>query len=144
MKLRDIRSLVNVEGPPRSVAERLARTCHNVDDVRKLAAKRLPRSVFDYLDGGAEDEVSLRRNRLEFRRLVLRTALGRNRKPRSEHDGAGQADDAAPHPVADRGHPALPLGRRSRRRPCGVGDRHSVRIGAPEHHADGVDHREHP
>src|SRR6476620_7672792 len=66
MKLRDIRSLVNVEEPPRSVAERLARTCHNVDDVRKLAAKRLPRSVFDYLDGGAEDEVSLQRNRSSF------------------------------------------------------------------------------
>ncbi len=66
MKLRDIRSLVNVEGPARSVAERLARTCHSVDDVRTLAAKRLPQSVFDYLEGGAEDEVSLRRNRSSF------------------------------------------------------------------------------
>ena len=66
MKLRDIRSLVNVEGPARSVSERLARTCHSVDDVRKLAAKRLPRSVFDYIEGGAEDEVSLRRNRSSF------------------------------------------------------------------------------
>ena len=66
MKLRDIRSLVNIEGPARSVSERLARTCHSVDDVRKLAAKRLPRSVFDYIEGGAEDEVSLRRNRSSF------------------------------------------------------------------------------
>ena len=66
MKLRDIRSLVNVEGPARSVSERLARTCHSVDDVRRLAAKRLPRSVFDYIEGGAEDEVSLRRNRSSF------------------------------------------------------------------------------
>jgi L-lactate dehydrogenase (cytochrome) len=66
MKLRDIRSLINVEGPARSVSDRLARTCHSVDDVRKLAAKRLPRSVFDYIEGGAEDEVSLRRNRSSF------------------------------------------------------------------------------
>jgi L-lactate dehydrogenase (cytochrome) len=66
MKLRDIRSLVNVEGPARSVADKLCRTCHSVDDARKLAAKRLPRSVFDYIEGGAEDEVSLRRNRSSF------------------------------------------------------------------------------
>ena len=66
MKLRDIRSLANVEGPPRSAADRLDRTCHSVNDVRKLAAKRLPRSVFDYIEGGAEDEASLRRNRSSF------------------------------------------------------------------------------
>ena len=66
MKLRDIRSLVNVEAPARSVADKLARTCHSVDDARTLAAKRLPQSVFDYIEGGAEDEVSLRRNRSSF------------------------------------------------------------------------------
>ncbi len=66
MKLRDIRSLVNIEAPARSVADKLTRTCHCVDDARKLAAKRLPRSVFDYIEGGAEDEVSLRRNRSSF------------------------------------------------------------------------------
>ena len=32
MKLRDIRSLANVEGPARSVADKLCRTCHGVDD----------------------------------------------------------------------------------------------------------------
>ena len=66
MKLRDIRTLVNVEPPARSVADKLARTCHCVDDTRQLAAKRLPPSIFDYLEGGAEDEVSLRRNRSSF------------------------------------------------------------------------------
>jgi L-lactate dehydrogenase (cytochrome) len=66
MKLRDIRSLVNVEAPARSVAGKLDRTCHCVDDARKLAAKRLPPGVFDYIEGGAEDEVSLRRNRSSF------------------------------------------------------------------------------
>ena len=66
MKLRDIRSLVNLEAPPRTVADRLTKTCHNVADARRLAAKRLPPSVFDYIEGGAEDEVSLRRNRSCF------------------------------------------------------------------------------
>jgi L-lactate dehydrogenase (cytochrome) len=66
MKLRDIRALVNVERPARTAADKFARTCHSVDDVRKLAAKALPPSVFDYIEGGAEDEVSLRRNRSSF------------------------------------------------------------------------------
>ena len=62
MRLRDIRTLATIEGPTRSVAERLDRRCHNVEDMRKLAARRLPRSIFDYIEGGSEDEVSLRRN----------------------------------------------------------------------------------
>jgi L-lactate dehydrogenase (cytochrome) len=32
----------------------------NIADLRRLAAKRLPRMVFDYIDGGADDEVTLR------------------------------------------------------------------------------------
>jgi (S)-mandelate dehydrogenase len=34
----------------------------SVDDYRRLARRRLPRMVFDYLDGGAESERGLRRN----------------------------------------------------------------------------------
>lgn len=66
MKLRDIRSLVNVEGPARSVSQRLARRCHSIEDVRKMAAARLPLSIFDYIEGGGEDEASVRRNRSSF------------------------------------------------------------------------------
>ena len=49
----------------------------NVEGYRKLAQKRLPKMIFDYLEGGADDEKGLQRNlkafdRLEFlpRRLV--------------------------------------------------------------------------
>jgi L-lactate dehydrogenase (cytochrome) len=66
MKIRDIRSLAAVQGPARSVSERLSRRCYSVEDMRKLAAKRLPGSVFDYIEGGGEDEVSLRRNQSSF------------------------------------------------------------------------------
>ena len=31
----------------------------NIDDLRRLAERRLPRAVFDYIDGGAEAEVTL-------------------------------------------------------------------------------------
>lgn len=34
--------------------------CRNIADFRAAARRRLPRPIFDYLDGGAEDEVSLR------------------------------------------------------------------------------------
>jgi L-lactate dehydrogenase (cytochrome) len=36
--------------------------CHNVDDFRVLAQKRLPKPVFDYIDGAADDEATRRRN----------------------------------------------------------------------------------
>ncbi|MCM3920832.1 alpha-hydroxy-acid oxidizing protein [Frankia sp. AiPs1] len=44
----------------------------NVEDVRRLARRRLPRVVFDALAGGAGDEVSLRRNRTAFDRIEFR------------------------------------------------------------------------
>ena len=36
--------------------------CHNVDDFRRLARRRLPGPVFHYIDGAADDEVTRRRN----------------------------------------------------------------------------------
>jgi L-lactate dehydrogenase (cytochrome) len=53
------------------------RTAITVDDMRTVARRRLPRGVFDYIDGGAEDERTLANNsaafgRLEFRPNVLR------------------------------------------------------------------------
>ncbi|WP_321886488.1 alpha-hydroxy-acid oxidizing protein [Paraburkholderia bannensis] len=41
----------------------------NVEDYRTLAKKRLPRMVFDYLEGGAEDEHGLRHNRQVFENI---------------------------------------------------------------------------
>jgi L-lactate dehydrogenase (cytochrome) len=39
---------------------------NNVADLRLMARRRLPRPIFDYIDGGADDEVSLRRNASAF------------------------------------------------------------------------------
>ncbi|MGH9161539.1 MAG: alpha-hydroxy acid oxidase [Vicinamibacteraceae bacterium] len=44
----------------------------NIDDLRTLAKRRLPRVVFDYIDGGAEDEVTLRENRRAFELVTFR------------------------------------------------------------------------
>jgi isopentenyl diphosphate isomerase/L-lactate dehydrogenase-like FMN-dependent dehydrogenase len=44
----------------------------NIQDFRKMAQRRLPKVVFDYLDGGAEDEVTLRANEQVFGELTFR------------------------------------------------------------------------
>ena len=45
--------------------------CHNFHDFRRLAEKRLPGPVFNYIDGGADDESTLRRNTSAFRECDL-------------------------------------------------------------------------
>jgi isopentenyl diphosphate isomerase/L-lactate dehydrogenase-like FMN-dependent dehydrogenase len=44
----------------------------NTEDLRRLAKRRLPRSVFDYLDGGAEAEITLADNCRAFRDVIFR------------------------------------------------------------------------
>jgi len=44
----------------------------NIEDLRLLARRRLPKVVFDYLEGGAEGEVTLRENRRAFDAVTFR------------------------------------------------------------------------
>jgi L-lactate dehydrogenase (cytochrome) len=44
----------------------------NIEDLRRRAKRRLPRVVFDYIDGGAEDESTLRANCEAFEAVTLR------------------------------------------------------------------------
>ncbi|HVH67707.1 MAG TPA: alpha-hydroxy acid oxidase [Gemmatimonadales bacterium] len=44
----------------------------SIEDLRSLARQRLPKVVFDYVDGGAEDEVTLRANRRAFVDVTFR------------------------------------------------------------------------
>lgn len=52
------------------VARRLHRVA-SVHDLRRIARRRLPRGVFDYIDGGAEDELSLRESTAAFERITF-------------------------------------------------------------------------
>ncbi len=45
--------------------------CHNVEDFRKLAKKKLPSPIFNYIDGGSDDEVTLKRNTDSFNQCDL-------------------------------------------------------------------------
>ncbi|CAB4742418.1 unannotated protein [freshwater metagenome] len=44
---------------------------HNVEDYRGLAHKRLPRAVIDFIEGGAEDEITISRNRAGFENIHI-------------------------------------------------------------------------
>ncbi len=55
----------------------------NVADYRRLAERRLPRFLFDYLDGGAYAEVTLARNVRDFERLELHQRILRDVSARS-------------------------------------------------------------
>jgi L-lactate dehydrogenase (cytochrome) len=54
----------------REAAMRLS-DCHNFHDFRKLAKRRLPGPIFNYIDGGADDEATLRQNTASFERCDL-------------------------------------------------------------------------
>jgi L-lactate dehydrogenase (cytochrome) len=45
--------------------------CHNFHDFRRLARRRLPGPIFNYIDGGADDETTLRQNTSAFDRVDL-------------------------------------------------------------------------
>ena len=59
------------------VVRRLSR-CANVDDLREVAQRRLPKGVFDYIDGAAEDERTARANRAAFERVGFRPRVLRD------------------------------------------------------------------
>src|SRR5262245_22972436 len=47
--------------------------CHTLSDMRRQAKRYLPKSIFEYVDRGTEDEIALRENRLAFERIKLRS-----------------------------------------------------------------------
>ena len=45
--------------------------CYNFEDFRKLAKKKLPAPIFHYIDGGSDDEITLKRNTSSFNECDL-------------------------------------------------------------------------
>ena len=75
--LGNLKGVLRFKGPSLDPARRRLARAVNVHDLRRLARRRLPAGVFDYIDGGAEDEVTLRRNveaftHYDFQPRVLR------------------------------------------------------------------------
>ena len=51
--------------------ERLKRSVHSIADLRLIARRNLPKAVFDFVDGAAEDERVVRRNESAFGELAF-------------------------------------------------------------------------
>jgi (S)-mandelate dehydrogenase len=49
--------------------------CYNIFDLREAAMRRLPKGIFEYVDKGTEDGISLEENRAAFQRIKLRTCF---------------------------------------------------------------------
>jgi len=56
----------------------LARKAANVSDYRALAKARLPHFLFEYIDGGSYDEVTLKRNVEDLQSIALRQRVLRD------------------------------------------------------------------
>jgi L-lactate dehydrogenase (cytochrome) len=72
------RSVVRFRPIELNANRRRLRKSANVDDMRRIAKRRLPHGVFDYIDGGAEDERTLARNSDAFGRLELQPRVLRD------------------------------------------------------------------
>src|SRR3546814_8199758 len=53
----------------------LSRRALNVEDLRRMAKRRLIRGLFDFIDKGSEDDVALRHNRAALERIKLRSRV---------------------------------------------------------------------
>ncbi len=56
---------------------------YNIEDLRRMAKRKLPRGIFEFVDRGAEDEVALRNNRAAFEDIKLKTHVLANVSTRS-------------------------------------------------------------
>ncbi len=63
--------LVPAQTAKRAMASSLSKAV-NIEDLRESARRRVPRIVFNYIDGGAESEWTLRENRRAFDALTFR------------------------------------------------------------------------
>lgn len=63
--------VVNFRPPELSPTKRRLARSATIEDLRRIARRRLPRGVFDYIDGGAEDELTLRANTQAYRELTF-------------------------------------------------------------------------
>ncbi len=64
--LQTLRSVARFRSRERDPDLRRIRSAANLDDLRAIARRRLPGGVFDYVDGGAEDEATYRRNQTDL------------------------------------------------------------------------------
>lgn len=73
-----LRDMVGVQRPDLHPTRRRLASALTIEDLREVARRRAPRAVFDYVDGSADTESSLRRARETYERLELRPQILRD------------------------------------------------------------------
>jgi L-lactate dehydrogenase (cytochrome) len=71
LRPREIRRLLGLRWPEWNPTRRRLARCNDIEDLRRVAKRRLPRPVFDYVEGGADEELSLVHNVAAFRRFAF-------------------------------------------------------------------------
>ncbi len=79
------------------------KSAHNIEDLHRLARKRLPRVAYDYLERGAEDDVTMNGNRSALTRIRLRPRVLVDVSRRSQRVTLFGKEYAAPIGVAPTG-----------------------------------------
>ncbi|HYV76890.1 MAG TPA: alpha-hydroxy acid oxidase, partial [Streptosporangiaceae bacterium] len=68
MRASEIRQLIRMKPVELDSTRRRLGACHDIDDLRAMGRRLIPRPVFDYVDGGADEELSMEGNLRAFRR----------------------------------------------------------------------------
>ncbi|HXZ63497.1 MAG TPA: alpha-hydroxy acid oxidase [Streptosporangiaceae bacterium] len=68
MRASEIRQLIRMRPVEPDATRRRLSACHDIADLRATGRRLTPRPVFDYVDGGADEELSVRANTRAFRR----------------------------------------------------------------------------
>ena len=76
--IRTLRSVATFSVPTLSRQKRRFERAANIADLRLIAKSRLPQGIFDYIDGAAEDEISMRRNSAAFQQYEFVPRVLRN------------------------------------------------------------------
>src|SRR5436190_1288067 len=68
MRASEIRQLIRMKPVELDATRRRLGACHDIGDLRAMGRRLVPRPVFDYVDGGADEELSMAGNLEAFRR----------------------------------------------------------------------------
>jgi L-lactate dehydrogenase (cytochrome) len=77
-KVRDLAPLMQFKAPELNGRKRRLASALTIEDLRIIAKRRTPKAAFDYTDGSAEAELSLRRARQSFRDVEFHPAILRD------------------------------------------------------------------
>ena len=69
-QIKELLQMLRSGGAPKGMA-----ALHSVDDVRRYAKKRLPKMIYDFIYGGANDETTLAANRDDFSKITFRPCM---------------------------------------------------------------------